>query len=131
MKGARTGKGAGVSTLTPLLSSREWSLRKHLWGGPWLPREGVIKGVKGEKLQGREGHGMQSGASRSLSCKGGGVGGGWDWLKEGERIRLGTFMHHPWVARWGLTWEAGAGGRGPRGKNWDNCSSINNKKIVF
>lgn len=75
MKGARTGKGAGVSTLTPLLSSREWSLRKHLWGGPWLPRDGVIKGVKGEKLQGREGHGMQSGASRSLSCKGGGVGG--------------------------------------------------------
>ena len=52
------------------------------------------------------------------------------WIKEGEGISQRIYMKDPWTwtTVWALTVEVvgGLGGGGQRGKNWDNCYSINN-----
>ena len=59
-------------------------------------------------------------------------------MKEGEGISQRTYMKDPWswTTVWGQTMEVGEGlaGGGRKGKNWDNCNSINNKiflKIII
>ena len=48
-----------------------------------------------------------------------------DWLKEGEGISVRTYMQDPWT--WTTVWGLPKGVGVVRGKNWDNCNSINNK----
>lgn len=69
--------GAGVSTLTPLLSSREWSFRKQdLWRGLWLPGQGKPhKGRKGKEATG-EGGAEECNVNHPTFCPA--KGEGWD-----------------------------------------------------
>ena len=50
-------------------------------------------------------------------------------VERGEEISQRTGMKSPWAQTivWG--WTVGAGG-GLRGKNWDNCNTINKYKYI-
>ena len=71
---------------------------------------------------------METG-NRLTAARRKGVGG---WWKEGEGTSQRTRMNDPWTWTrvWGLTMggRSGVGRGGQRGKNWDNCNRINNKK---